>query len=566
MVRTPSAPADSWSHALSDTVASWREMVRGKTVVSNVLAGVTVAFVALPLNLALAMACGLPPAAGLITGVLAGVIAGLFGGAKLQISGPEVALAPLTFEIVSRHGVKGLMAATFFAGLMQLGFGALRLGRFVHAIPRPVVGGFLAAVGVLVLDAQLPRLLGLGSEVRALSGISPHDALAKADWTSVVLGLVVIGCFVLVPKLHPRAPGALLGLGVVAAALVLTGASLPTVGRLELGEFSVTLPAFGELNLGAILPEAVALALLASIDSLLSAVSVDAVTKSARHRSDQELVAQGLANVASSLVGGMPVAGAVVRSMAAVQAGASTRLASIVHAGTILVLLLVAAPLVAVLPLAGLAGILLVVGVRLIDWKLLQKLWRLSRFEAVAFVVTAVSIVVGDFVSGVATGLVVALLHFAVRQGRLKLRAQPAPFPNSELARASTLVELRGPIFFGSHAGLDALAQGEPPHALLLDLSEVTMVDATGAESLRLLVGRLGTKGTKVFGIGAREDVEATLKDTGVVDDLSGGKVFSTVDEALRVLHELERRPPNRPSAPDRAPLRRIDEPSVGAA
>ncbi len=522
--------------AVSDTLTSWREMF-SKGVMNNVLAGVTVAFVALPLNVALAMACGLPPAAGLMTGIIAGVLCGLVGGSKLQISGPEVALAPLTFEIVSRFGLKGLFVATFLAGVFQFVFGALRLGRLVHALPRPVVGGFLAAVGILVLDAQLPRLMGLASDVRLLSDISPHAALQSFEGTSVVLGLVVMVCFIFLPKLSARVPGALIGLILVSGAIFVTGANMPTVGSVELADFRIALPSFNDVDLRALVPEALALALLASIDSLMSAVSLDAVTKQPRHRSEQELMAQGLANVVSSLVGGMPVAGAVVRSMAAVQAGATTRLTSIAHAAALLALLLVAGPLVAALPLTGLAGILVVVGYRLINWRELLFVWRLSRVEALAFVVTAVSILVGDFVSGVATGMAVALVHFVVQHRQLGLRSKMGAPVGSSL-EATTIVEVQGSIFFASHGQLDELAEQDPRHALVLDLRRVPLMDLTGAGALRSLVENMNAKGGRVLLVGSNPEVSELLRELGVLPLLCGKRIFETIDAAMQAAHE----------------------------
>ncbi|MDP2273903.1 MAG: SulP family inorganic anion transporter [Archangium sp.] len=547
----------TWSEAARDTLGSWKDLRRGAP--QNVMAGVTVAFVALPLNLALAMACGLPPAAGIVTGILAGVLAGMFGGAKLQISGPEVALAPLTYEIVSRHGVKGLMAATFFAGLCQLVFGALRLGRVVQAIPRPVVGGFLTAVGVLVLDAQLPRLLGLPADVRLISAVAPHDVLMRADWLSVVLGLAVIVCFVVLPRLHPRAPGALVGLAVVASAVALMQVSLPTVGSVAVEGLRVVLPAFGEVDLTALLPEAIALALLASIDTLMSAVSIDSVVKGPKHRADQELLAQGCANLVSSLVGGMPVAGAVVRSMAAVQAGATTRLASVSHAGALLLMLLVAAPLVARLPLAGLAGILVVVGVRLINVKDFVFIWKSSRFEALVFVVTAVSILVGDFVGGVATGLVVSLLHFAVQHSNLGVRALTVKAG----IHATALVEIQGPIFFASHGQLEGLNGHDAAHPLLLDLRQVPTVDLTGADAVRGLLQQLSERSVRLALVANRPAVTAALVDVGVAELLAGGRIYPTVDEALAA---LQAQPAARPAPPSFQLTRDEQKNQAGAA
>lgn len=524
-----------------------------KGVTNNVLAGVTVAFVALPLNVALAMACGLPPAAGLMTGIIAGVLCGLLGGSKLQISGPEVALAPLTFEIVSRFGLKGLFVATFLAGCFQFVFGALKLGRLVQALPRPVVGGFLAAVGILVLDAQLPRLMGLAKDVRLLSDIAPHAALQSFQGSSVVLGLVVMACFVFLPKLSPRVPGALIGLVLVSGAIFATGATMPTVGSVELTDFRVALPAFNDVDLKALVPEALALALLASIDSLMSAVSLDGVTRGPKHRSEQELMAQGLANVVSSLVGGMPVAGAVVRSMAAVQAGATTRLTSIAHAVALLALLLVAGPLVATLPLTGLAGILVVVGYRLINWRELLFVARLSRVEALAFVVTAVSILVGDFVSGVAIGLVVALVHFVVQHRQLGLRSKKGA-PIGAGLESTTIVEVQGSIFFASADQLDALASHDPRNTLMLDLRRVPLMDLTGAGALRSLVETLNGKGARVLLVGANPEVASLLKELGVVKLLCGERIFETLDAAMEAAHEAAGRSTAR-STPESSPV-----------
>lgn len=546
----------TWEEAAVDTVASWRDMVRG-SVGSNVLAGVTVAFVALPLNLALAMACGLPPVAGVVTGVLAGVLAGMLGGARLQISGPEVALAPLTFEIVTRHGVSGLMVATFLAGIFQLLLGAARMGRFIHAIPRPVVGGFLAAVGLLVLDGQLPKLLGMDG-VRQLSAVAPAQWLGHADAVSLALGAVVMGCFALLPKLDARIPGALVGLALVGGATALTGAHLPMVGTLQLSGLRLAFPDFTSVNLAALLPEAVALALLASIDSLLSAVSVDAVTRGPRHRPDQELVAQGLANMASSLLGGMPVAGAVVRSMAAVQAGATTRLASVVHAGALALLVLIAAPFVARLPLTALAGILLVVGVRLVRVGELATLWRLSRLEALAFVVTAVSIVVDDFVAGVITGLGVSLLHFAVQHSRPTLHRRELPH-----LPGVTVVEVHGPIFFASHAQLESLFQLAKERHLVLDLRGVPMVDVTGADALRSLVERLAARQLHVQVVGALPPVRQKLEAVGLNHALHGGRIYDDLAAALADAFPDTKPPTEQPSPGDAFRLSAVQSPPL---
>lgn len=481
---------------------------------ANVSAGITVALVAIPLNLALAIACGLPPAVGLVTGTVAGILGAVIGASPFQITGPEVALAPITLAIATEHGFEGLIAVTFLAGIMQIGFGLLRLGRVVNAIPVPVVGGFLAAVGLLVFDSQLPRLLGLPAEVRLLSEIRDPALLLAVSPAVAVVGLVVIALVVIVPRHSPRLPAPLIALGFAVAPVVLFDAQLPTVSAIEGGGvFSVAMPSLVSGDLLALLPSAVALALLASTDSLLCAVSVDARTGGERTRSDQELVAQGFANMVSACFGGMPVAAAVVRSAAAIEAGATTRLASLMQSFVLGAVVLLLGGFVAYVPLVALAAILLVVGFRLVQVRQLMMMWRLARFEAVVFVVTAAGILVADFVVGVLVGVVAALVYFAHQQRRELLPEEAddrAPSRRAsvvsvrageaaeELAGVS-LVRLTGPLFFGSQDRVvDLVKQVDRARPVVLDLSGVTTVDTSGALALARSIGELTERGVTI--------------------------------------------------------------------
>lgn len=538
----------------ADTVASWREMIEPRSAVDNLLSGLTVAFVALPLNLALALACGLPASVGLVTGAVTGAIAALIGGSRLQVTGPEVALVPLTFEILQRHGVAGLLCATFMCGVLQFLFGLARVGRLIHAIPVSVIGGFMAAVGLLVFNSQVPRLLGLPTEIRLLSSREAWSRLGDIDVFAVGIGALVIAATVLLPKLHRRLPGGLVGLAVAIAGVSALGIGTASVGPITASLPSPGFPPFHEVNLIAIFPEAIALAMLASIDSLLAAVAVDAQSKAPRHSSDQELMAQGVVNVVSSMIGGMPAAGAIVRSSAAVQCGATSRLAALTQSLTLLGLLFLARPLVERLPLAGLAGILLVVGYRLINWRQLLFMWRVSRFDALVFVATAASIVGSDFVGGVLMGLVLSLVHFAHMARRvdvslmsatadepgevprlldLPARRSQAPAPNAAVVR------VEGPIFFASHTSLRALAEGGPlPRYLVFDLAGVPLIDFTGIEAFRSVLERLRQQGTRALLSRASEDVARRLEGAGLLQQYTGGKVFPTVAEALASLDE----------------------------
>jgi sulfate permease, SulP family len=505
-----------WQDAFVTTTRQLGEMFAKKTIGPNVAAGLTVALVALPLNLALALACGLPPAVGLVTGAIAGLASALIGGARLQVTGPEVALAPITLEIVLRHGFEGLLVATFLAGLLQIGLGVSRIGRLVHAIPVPVVGGFLAAVGLIVFDSQLPRFFGLSSEVKQLSQLRGVGPLAAIDPWALGLGVLVVGAVLVAPRIRRSLPGPLLGLGLAVAVATIVGSGVPRVQAIESISIVPALPAFGRVDLVALLPEALALALLASIDSLLCAISIDARTGD-RVRTDQELVAQGLSNMLSACVGGMPVAAAVVRSAAAVDAGATTRLAPIVQSVALAGVLLLLAPHVSVIPLVALAGILLVVGARLIDWKLFSRLWSTARIEAWIFLTTAAGILFADFVIGVLVGVVAALVHFAfVQRSALTARherAKPAEGASAHGTRIH-LVRLEGPIFFATRGRIEEeIGLPEEPVRVLVDLGATTTIDSSGADALGRRLERVCATGSRVWLYGVPEESRAVLEE-----------------------------------------------------
>lgn len=526
-------PRETWAAAVQDTARSWRDMLDRRTAGRDVLAGISTAMVALPLNVALAMACGLPPSVGLVTGAVAGVISALVGGARLQVTGPEVALAPLTYVIVSEHGFAGLLTATFLAGLMQIVLGIARVGRFVKAVPSPVIGGFMAAVGILVFNSQIPRLLGL-SGVRVVSEVRDPAALLPPGHGALAIGLVAVLALVVLPLVNKRIPAPLvaMGAGVIA---VLAGVAAPTLNPIDSVAPSVGLPRFDAASLPRLLPEAVALALLASLDSLLCAAGMEARTGGPKVRTDQELVAQGVANMASACVGGMPVAAAIVRSVAAHEAGAATRLAPLVQSVVLGLVLVVLAPLLPLVPIAALAGILLVVGYRLIDWRTFLKTYAASRAEALIFVATAAAILATDFVKGVAAGVLLAVIDFARRSARIEVASRPAVLPLPAAAgdadpTSARVVHLGGALFFGSHTGVERLvAEAGSAGVVVVDLSGVRDADLTGALTLGRVVARLADAGKSVWLCGARDAIHPLLDAAGLSPRLVTDEV-----EALR--------------------------------
>lgn len=555
-----------WRGAAALTVGSLRSALT-RRVGPNIAAGITVALVALPLNMALAIACGLPASVGLVTGAIAGVLGALFGGAKLQITGPEVALAPITFEILSRHGFSGLMAVTFLAGLMQIAFGVLRVGRLVHAIPVPVIGGFLAAVGIMVFDSQLPVLLGLSGEARLVSEMS-FDQLGGLHGTTIVVGLLVVALMLGLPRLHRRVPAPLVALVAAMLLVSLVGLPVATVDHIDGGWPAFALPSFDMSRMGDYLGEAVALALLASIDSLLCLVSIDARTNGPRSRTDQDLVAQGLANLGSACFGGMPVAAAVVRSVAAVEAGATSRLAPLVQSVVLALVVVVFASYVGHVPLVALASILLVVGWRLFDFASLRHMWRTARFEVGIFVGTAAGILLTDFVIGVVIGVLLALVSFAhnqrelVRMRRLHLDSGRHDLPYENLDGVQ-VIHLEGPLFFASQAKIDALFDDlAADRPVVVDLADVPTLDTSGARALVRSAERLARRGTEVW-LNAHTEEARTMLAPIVADAVEGLHVGASLDEALRRIaardpHDDDREAP--PAAPA-SPLPHASEP-----
>ncbi|MEC7524474.1 MAG: SulP family inorganic anion transporter [Myxococcota bacterium] len=503
--------AEHWVWAASETTRELRDSFARRGLARNVAAGISTALVALPLNIALALACDLPASVGLWTGALAGIVGAVLGGARLQITGPEVALAPMSYAIVSEHGLDGLLWCTLLAGLLQVVFGAARLGRYVRAIPAPVILGFMIAVGLMVLDGQLPRLLGMPDETRSL-----FDAItlgrATLDPTPTLLGLAGCALVVGLPRLHPRIPAPLVAVAVVMFLVWALALRVPHVPDVDSVHPAFGLRALSTGELVALLPSALGLALLASLDSLLSAVSLDA-RMGTRHRSDQELVAQGVANALAGLCGGMPVAGAIVRSAAAADAGGDNRAAPLVQSLVLGTLLLAMGHHLDAIPLTVLAGILCVVGAKLVQPDRLLALFRRSRVDAVIALVTTVSILAIDFVAGVAVGVAVSLGRFALGQARLRVAVD-----RSRADARVAVVRVDGPLVFATVAGLEETLLGIEHPRLELDLAGVCSVDVTAVDGVRRAFAQLSERGVEVEVVNARPAVARQVSPRGGVE------------------------------------------------
>ncbi len=388
-------------------VEAWKDVLRLGALPQDVLAGITVAAVALPLNLALAVASGLPPSAGLIAGVVGGGLAAMMGGSPLQVTGPAAALSTMVLVLVAEFGVVGAAAAAIAVGGVQVLLALGRAGKLMEYVPESVLAGFTTGVGLKLLDQQIPELLGFDYRVAELAQMMHRPQwLHEVSWLAALSGLAV--AFLLVATRHlKRFPAALVGVGIVTALASYLGWDIARVGEVPSSLPAPSLPAMEGRWLELVL-KCLPLAILAAAESLLSARIVDRMAPNSRpHQPNLELLGQGVANMGVGLMGGMPVSGVVVRSGVNVQSGGRTRLSALVHAGALLFVILYLSDQISKVPLAGLAGLLIVIGLRLLEVGTLRHLWKEERVEAMAFLVTAAGTVSGHLVAGLAGGMVI---------------------------------------------------------------------------------------------------------------------------------------------------------------
>lgn len=487
---------------------AWRAMLRAEHLREDLIAGLTVASIAVPLSLAIALASGVPPAIGLVTAVVAGVVCALFGGTPLSVSGPAAAMAVLVATIVQTHGLAGLLVTGLLCGLLQIATGVLGLGKLIRLVPVSVVEGFTAGIGAIILVGQLPRVLGLPpAEQSRVLDVLVHigEMLHQARPVSVALALGTVALVFGLPRIHRRIPAPLIAVIAPTAIVAVLGIPTETIGSIPRSFPLPRLPGMPEgAAWGSILGAALVVYALASLESLLSSSAVDKLARSRRHDPNQEMIGQGLGNIASALVGGIPVTGVIARAALNVQAGARTRRAAILHALGLVAVVFLFAPVMAHIPVAALAGVLLSVAFRMLDPRRLTAIARVSRPDAAIYGITFGVMVFTDLVKGVEWGLVAALVIAALRLGQTHAHLHE---PEAVPAR----LEVRGPLTFLASLRMDALQLrvelAEPGSSVILDLRGATAMDASGAEMLVSLVSAMRRRDLAVAVYGLRPDL-----------------------------------------------------------
>ncbi|MET9369010.1 SulP family inorganic anion transporter [Streptomyces griseoflavus] len=513
----------------------------------NLLAGLTVAVVALPLALGFGVSSGLGAEAGLATAVVAGALAAVFGGSNLQVSGPTGAMTVVLVPIVADHGPGGVLTVGLMAGVILVGLALLRAGGSMRYVPAPVVEGFTLGIACVIGLQQIPNALGVpapdGERVLVVAWQAGREFVRAPNWTALALALSVAAVMLLGARWKPTVPFSVLA--VIAATVVAQAAGLD--GARPIGDLPPGLPApsFSFVDtaaLGSLLAPALAVAALAALESLLSASVADGMTVGGRHDPDRELFGQGLANIAAPLFGGVPATGAIARTAVNVRTGATSRLASLTHAAVLAVIVFAAAPLVSRIPLAALAGVLLATAVRMVEVGSLRAMTRATRSDALILVLTAAATLVLDLVQAVVIGLAVAAV---LALGAVARQARLAPLPldrgdhteeeHALLAEHIVAYRIDGPLFFAAaHRFLLELTELADVRVVVLRMSHVSVVDATGALVLKDAVEKLRRRGILVLASGIRPEHHRPLASVGALELLrhEGGE-YATTPEAI---------------------------------
>ncbi len=505
---------------------------------ADALAGLTVAIVALPLSLAIAIGAGVSPERGLYTAIIGGFFISALGGSRFQIGGPAAAFIGLVALTVERHGLDGLILATTLAGLILLAVGALRLGTYVRYIPYPVTVGFTAGIAAIIVVTQIRDLLGLqlasDPAETVPKAVALWNALGTISPVTVGLSAFSIAAILLVRRFRPAWPALLISVLLAAVLTFALGLNVETIGTrfgaIESGLPAPALPSFSWEKVIAVLPEALAVALLGAIESLLSAVVADGMT-GRRHRSNCELVAQGIGNVASAAFGGVPVTGTIARTATNVRAGARGPMAGIFHSAYLLLFVLVAMPLVAYIPLAALASVLVVVAWSMADKAEFALLLRHNRADALILLATFLLTIFYDLLTGIAAGVVLGSFLFLHRMAEsIEVEApqlipadradtaQPRGNYENPSSRDVMVYRISGAFFFGATARVNVVLDRvvDPPRVFVLDFSDVPFIDVTAAAALERFVHRLQGAGSKVFFAGIRPHLRRSFALPGL--------------------------------------------------
>ncbi len=549
------APIEKW---IPKSLLCLRKGYTRQNLISDLIAGVTVGLVALPLAMAFGIASGVTPQAGIYTAVVAGFLMSALGGSRLQIGGPTGAFVVIVAGIVAAHGVSGLLIVTIMAGVILMLMAVTGLGSAVKYIPRPVTIGFTNGIAVLIASTQIKDFLGLETgtvpgefllRMRLLV-----DSLGSVSWPAVLLANGSLLIILLLPKLTKRVPGSIVALVIATLAVAAFGLPVETIGSkfggIPTGLPQISLPDVRPDLIVPLLPAAVTVAMLAAIESLLSAVVADSMSGD-KHNSNVELLAQGIANLAVPFVGGIPATGAIARTATNIRSGARTPVSGMVHSLTLLVILLVAAPLARFIPLATLAAILFVVAYNMSEWREVRTILKLSKADIAVWVMTFALTVLADLTVAVEIGMLFAALLYIYRVSQTTTVApvteeyiedgRPHVLQDKLLPPYVLVLRIHGPFLFGATEKLSEATVDIDllPPIIILRLRNMTAIDATGLHELERLTQRLRQTGRTLLLCGARSQPAQLLRQSPFLQYLGEANMLPHVEAALSRAREV---------------------------
>jgi SulP family sulfate permease len=523
-----------------------------RDLMADAVAGVTVGLVALPLAMAFAIASGLSPQAGIYCAIVTGFLISALGGSRYQIGGPTGAFVVVVAGIVAEHGVSGLFMCTMMAGVILVLLGATGMGTAVKYLPRPVVVGFTNGIAVLIASTQIKDFLGLRladvpaefgprlmALARSMNTVSPRAAL---------LGVTALGLIVILRRLKPAVPGTIIALLGGTIVVMATGLDVETIGSrfggIPSGLPDAHIPAFAPALIPPLLRPALTVAMLGAIESLMSAVVADRMSGD-RHNPNVELIAQGVANIASPIFGGLPATGAIARTATNIRAGARSPMSGMIHALTLFVVLLAAAPLAAYIPLAVLAAILFVVSYNMGEWQEIPKLLRLTKTDISVWLVTFALTVFADLTLAVEVGMTMAALLFIRRVAGTTTVSLVTPdyvesgrvhiLQDKRIPPYVTIFRIHGPFLFGVTDKISKIVEqiDRLTPIVIVRLRNMTAIDATGLHAIEDLADRLRASGRTLVVCGAREQPAGLMRSAGFHEHLGDENICANIQAAI---------------------------------
>lgn len=529
----------------------------GNQFYKDVIAGIIVGIVALPLAIAFAIASGVSPEKGLFTAIIAGFVISAFGGSRVQIGGPTGAFIVIVYGVVQQFGINGLIVATFIAGILLIIMGIAKLGNIIKFIPHPLIVGFTTGIAVIIFSSQMKDFFGLKMGSVPADFINKWIAyihnISSVNIYALAVGSATLGIIWFWPKVTHRIPGSLIAIIVTTFAVQFFKLPVETIGS----RFGVipsnlptpVIPGISWTVIQQLIKPAFTIALLGGIESLLSAVVADGMT-GGNHRSNTELIAQGIANMCSSIFGGIPATGAIARTATNIKNGGRTPIAGIVHAAVLFIIMLFVGKWAAFIPMATLAGVLIIVAYNMSEWQNFISIMKVSKSDAAVLLTTFLLTVLIDLTVAIEIGMILAAFLFMrnmmkssfVEQLNLSSNNQDEDMKKYILPKGVDVFEINGPLFFGAaYKFKDAMKQiADPAKVLIIRMKNVPVIDATGIQILKDVTKEIKINGTKLIITEVNSDqVMAELKKTRLLFQIGKANVTDTFEKAIKRSNEV---------------------------